>query len=147
MNNSIKQKNGVKKLKYKNITWISFLVTLSTLTIPTKTIATDNNSVSSLESSNIENRLTKIAKTLKERESQLMESADSAEIVNPLEEMETAGWVNGRRGGFANRPSGGGFLNRRGWRDGGGFLNRRPWRNGGGFVNRRGGRRGFVNRR
>ena len=124
-------------MKYKNLTWISFLVTLSTLTLPAKSIATDNHSVSSLESSNIENRLTKIAKTLKERESQLIESADSAEIVNPPEEIETAGWIKGYRGGFVNNPYGGGFLNRRRWRDGGSFLNRSPWRNGGGFLNRR----------
>ena len=126
-------------MKYKNITWISFLVTLSTLTLPTKTIATDNHSVSSLKSSNIENRLTKIAKTLKERENKLMESADAEKIVNPLENIETAQWVNGRRGSFVNSP-------RRGWRDGGGFLNRSPWRDGGGFLNRRPGG-SFLNRR
>ena len=78
----------------------------------------------------LERRLARIAATLKARESQLSQSA--FEEPNP----EIAGWVNGGRRGFVNRPyRGGGFLNNRGWRDSGGFLNR-PYR-GGSFIKSR----------
>lgn len=116
------------------ITWISFLVTLSALTIPTKTIAHNNNNpVSENQSPAIESRLSKIAKTLKERESQFLESSDTQENFDSPENIDLAGWIKGYRGGFVNR-GGGGFLNRRRWGDGGGFFNRRG--GGGGFLNR-----------
>ncbi len=121
-------------MKLTKITWISFIVALATLNLPAKTKAyqveskvlrlekTEPASTSSISPENsqiLENRLAKIAATLKERETQIPESSTLKKTIEIA-----GGWVKGRRGGFANGP-GGGFLNRRGWSDGGGFLNRR----------------------
>ena len=120
-------------MKLTKITWISFIVALATLNLPAKTQAhqaeskvlrlekTEPASTSSISSETpqlLESRLAKIAATLKERENKIPESSTLKKT------LEVAGWVKGRRGGFAN-GGGGGFLNRRGWVDGGGFLNRR----------------------
>ena len=74
----------------------------------------------------IESRLSKIAKTLKERAAKLLESSDTEAIIDLPEDIDLAGagWIKGYRGGFVNR-GGGSFLNRRGCRDRGGFFNRR----------------------
>lgn len=122
-------------MKTTKITWISFIVTLSALTIPTKTIAHNNKPVSENQSQAIESRLSKIAKTLKERETRLLESSDTETIIDLPEDIDLAGWLKGRRGGWI-KSRGGGFLNNR-RRGGGGFLNRRRWPDRGGFVNRR----------
>ncbi len=106
-------------MKLTKITWISFIVALTTLSLPTKTKAHQANSLPTKNSQMLESRLAKIAATLKERESQIPASS------NLKKTLEIAGsWGKGRRGGFINVP-GGGFVNRRGWGDGGGFLNRR----------------------
>ena len=104
-------------------------MTLSALAIPTKTMAHESNSFSQPQSEAIENRLTKIAKALHQKEQEL---SDTNTIDKPFE--VAGGWGKGRRGGFANRSGGGGFVNRAG---GGGFLNNRGWRDRGGFFNRR----------
>ena len=106
-------------MKLTKITWISFIVALSTLNLPAKAKSHQVDPISPENSQLLENRLAKIAATLKERENQIPESS----ILKKTIEL-AGGWVKGRRGGFANGP-GGGFLNRRGWTDGGGFLNRR----------------------
>ena len=111
-------------MKTSKNTWIGLLVTLSALTIPTETIASETNSISETNSQGIENRLARIAKTLKQREQELSESSEAQEIMDRKRISEIAGWVKGRRGGFVNR-GGGGFVNRRGWGDRGGFINRR----------------------
>ena len=140
-------------MKPSKVTWISFLVTLSALAIPHKAIAGNQNKVTGNESQpiTIENRLEKIAKTLKEKENKLK---DNPEMENDLQypedldlDIDVASWIKGsrgsflnrpnRRGGFVNRRYGGGWINGGRWRDRGGFLNRSPWRNGGGFLNRR----------
>jgi rSAM-associated Gly-rich repeat protein len=115
-------------------TWIGLLVTLSALTIPGQTIASESNSVCGSEalrasadrhSQAIETRLDRIVKTLKERENQLSPSSPAREIIDNLQNTKIArGWLKGGGGGFVNRAGGGGFVNRR-WPDGGGFLNRR----------------------
>jgi rSAM-associated Gly-rich repeat protein len=121
-------------LKVSKITWIGFLVTLSALSIPSKTVAHETNSVSKIKPQTIENRLSRIAETLKQRENQWLESTENTKNLNPQENTKMiAGWVNIGGGGFANRGGGGGFVNRGG---GGGFVNR-GWRDGGGFLNRR----------
>ena len=115
-------------MKPTKITWIGFLVTLSALTIPSKTIA-HNKPVSEDKFPSIESRLTRIAKVLQQKENELSSKDD---INKPLQ--IAGGWGKGPRGGFANRSGGGGFVNRAG---GGGFLNKRGWKDGGGFFNRR----------
>ena len=105
-------------MKLTKITWISFIVALATLNLPAKTKAHQVEPIPPETSQLLESRLAKIAATLKERETQIPTSSTLKKT------LEIAGWVKGRRGGFANGP-GGGFVNRRGWGDGGGFLNRR----------------------
>ena len=112
-------------------------MSLSALTIPAKAIA-HNSPISENQPEVLENRLTRIAKVLQNKEKQL--SNDNA-IDKPI---TTAGWANiNRGGGFANRSGGGGFANRSGGggfanrAGGGGFLNKRGWRDSGGFINRR----------
>lgn len=122
-------------MKATKFTWIGLLATLSSLTIATKTVATETNSVSDNKSQAIENRLSRIAKTLKQQENEILESSDSNILEKPQISQEIAGWLKTSRGGFIN-GRGGGFANRRRWPDGGGFLNRR-WPNGRGFLNRR----------
>ena len=106
-------------MKITKITWMSLIVALATLNSPTKTKAHQVESLPSNNAQMLESRLTKIAATLKERESQIPASSTLKKT------LEIAGWGNIRGGGgFVNVP-GGGFINNRGWRDGGGFLNRR----------------------
>ena len=120
-------------MKKTKPTWIGFLIALSALNIPTKTIAHETNSISEKNLQAIESRLALIAKTLKQREQELSESSQAREIMDRKRTSEIASWGKGYRGGFANRVGGGGFANRHG---GGGFVNRR-WPDGGGFFNRR----------
>ncbi|MGK7897086.1 MAG: GrrA/OscA1 family cyclophane-containing rSAM-modified RiPP, partial [Xenococcus sp. (in: cyanobacteria)] len=100
-------------MKLTKITWISFIVALATLNLPAKTKAHQVDSISPETPQMLESRLAKIAATLKERENTIPASSTLKKT------LEIAGWVKGRRGGFAN-GGGGGFLNRRGWGDGGG---------------------------
>ena len=119
-------------MKPTRITWIGLLVTLSALTIPTETIASETSSISETNSHEIENRLARIAKTLKQRERELSKSSDAQEMIDDLQTTEiTRSWLKGYRGGFVNGYRGG-FVN--GYR--GGFANRR-WLDGRGFWNRR----------
>ena len=107
-------------MKITKITWMSLIVALATLNSPTKTKAHQVESLPSNNAQMLESRLTKIAATLKERESQIPASSTLKKT------LEMAGWGNIRGGGgFINNRGGGGFINNRGWRDGGGFLNRR----------------------
>ncbi|MDJ0899023.1 MAG: GrrA/OscA1 family cyclophane-containing rSAM-modified RiPP [Xenococcus sp. MO_188.B8] len=106
-------------MKLTKITWISLIVTLATLSSPTKTKAHQVESLPTNNAQILESRLAKIAATLKERESQIPASSTLKKT------LEIAGgWGKGPRRSFADGP-GGGFVNRRGWGDGGGFLNRR----------------------
>ena len=108
-------------MKLTKITWISFIVALTSLNLPNTTKAHQADSLSSETPQMLESRLARIAATLKERENQIPASSTLKKT------LEIAGsWLKGRRGGFVNGRRGG-FLNRRGWRDGGGFLNRRYW--------------------
>ena len=120
----------------KQITWIGFLMALSALSIPTKTIAVSADSMVNNGQLNIENRLARLADNLKAREKELSDYSDS-EFDSILDNNMLVGqWLKGYRGGFVN-TGGGGFLNRHRprWTDYGGFLNRR-WPNGGGFLKR-----------
>ena len=108
-------------MKLTKITWISFIVALATLNLPIKTQAHQAEPPPAQTSQMLESRLARIANTLKERESQI---SASSTLKKTLE--IAGGWFKTYRGGFINGP-GGGFVNRRRWRDGGGFLNRRYW--------------------
>ena len=120
----------------KQITWISFLMALSALTIPTKAIAVNADSMVNNEPPNIENRLARLGDNLRAREKELLDYSDSEFDSIPDNNIVVGQWLKGYRGGFIN-GGGGGFLNRRRprWTDYGGFLNRR-WPNGGGFLKR-----------
>ena len=107
-------------MKLTKITWISFIVALATLNLPLKTQAHQAEPPPAQTSQMLESRLARIANTLKERESQIPASSTLKKT------LKIAGWLKTYRGGFINGP-GGGFINRRRWRDGGGFLNRRYW--------------------
>ena len=108
-------------MKSTKITWVSFIVALATLNFPIKTQAHQAEPSSTQTPQMFESRLATIANTLKERESQIPASSTLKKT------LEIAGgWLKTYRGGFINGP-GGGFVNRRRWRDGGGFLNRRYW--------------------
>lgn len=107
--------------------WVAFLITITALNISVAEAASSDNQVRELS---LENRLSRIAATLRQRQNQLSESA-----TNPSELDIALGWADGRGGrGFVN-------ANRGGWGDGyrGGFANVNPWRNGwadgGGFYN------------
>jgi rSAM-associated Gly-rich repeat protein len=105
---------------------MGFLVTLSALTIPTETLASQANSISEKNShpQAIENRLARIAKNLKQREKELPESSEAEEMIDNLQTKEIAqSWLKGYRGSFVDGYRGG-FVDRR-WPDGGGFWNRR----------------------
>jgi rSAM-associated Gly-rich repeat protein len=112
-------------LKTTNVTWLGFIATLTALSLPTKTLAYEQNLSSENKSINLETRLDKIADSLHSRAKELKE--DLSEITNYQDGGKlVAGWLNGGgRGGFLNNSGGGGFLNNRRWPDGGGFLNRR----------------------
>ncbi len=103
-------------MKSSKITWISFIVTLASLNFPIKTQAHQAESVSTPQM--LENRLTRIAATLKAREAQIPASSTWKKTVEIA-----GGWLKGNQRGFANVP-GRGFVNTRGWRDGGSFFNR-----------------------
>lgn len=134
-------------MKINNLTWLGFLMTLSSLAIIPKTQALNTDKVNNFDNTteNIENRLNRISEALKVREKDLPEDILSENY--PDEEIllgqafingNRAGWANGGRnwrngGSFLNNNRGGGgflnqprnFLNNRGWGDGGGFWNRR----------------------
>jgi rSAM-associated Gly-rich repeat protein len=111
--------------------WVGFLIAIAALNVSVADAA-PSHTVISATSSNLESRLSRIAASLKERQSQLSESEPS----QPDGEI-ALGWADGRGGrGFVNTRRGG-------WGDGyrGGFANLNPWRNGwrdgGGFYNYR----------
>ncbi len=117
----------------KQITWIGFLAVLSTLNLASQAVASNQN-ITSKQPISIESRLNRIADNLQAREIKLNNLSDSDLEKIGDENIIAGGWLKGYRRGFVN-GRGGGFLNRRGWRDVGGFWNRR-WPNGGGFLNR-----------
>ncbi len=108
-------------MKSSKITWISFIVTLATLNFPVKAKAYQPETLSNPTPQILESRLTRIATTLKELESQIPESSKLKKTIEIA-----GGWLKGYRRNFLNGRRGG-FLNRRPWRDYGGFLNRRYW--------------------
>lgn len=119
-------------MKITNLTWLGFLITLSSFCVTPKSFAINPDIKSS---DNIESRLNRICKALKAREEELpinIQNTLNQEILLGGFINGGAGWRNG--GGFLNNRGGGGFLNNRG---GGGFLNNRGWGDGGGFLNRR----------
>lgn len=123
-------------MKINNLTWLGFLITLSSLSVTPKSLAVNPNMESADVKSNIENRLNRIGEALKVREDKLptdIKHSLSQEILVGVFVNGGSGWRNG--GGFLNNRGGGGFVNTRG---GGGFLNNRGgWGDGGGFLNRR----------
>lgn len=141
-------------MKIRNLTWLGFLMTLSSLAIVPKTQALNSENIKESENitENIESRLNRISEALKAREKDLPEDTHTENYTD--EEILLgrfinggSGWGNGRGtwvninnsgrnwrngGSFLNNNRGGGFinqprnfLNNRGWGDGGGFWNRR----------------------
>lgn len=127
-------------MNIKNLTWLGFFLTLSTVTIVPKTLAINP------QINTVENRLNRISESLKTRLENL------GEEITPEEEKLLSqflnggrGWGNGRwrngggwidtnRGSFVNNRGPGGFINSN---RGGGFYNYpRGWRDGGSFWNR-----------
>ncbi|MDJ0678269.1 MAG: GrrA/OscA1 family cyclophane-containing rSAM-modified RiPP [Crocosphaera sp.] len=108
-------------MKLTKITWISFIVTLASLNFPVKTQAHQAETLPTEAPQILESRLSRIATTLKARETQIPESSTLKKTIEIA-----GGWLKGRRRSFLNGRRGG-FLNRRRWRDGGRFLNRRYW--------------------
>jgi len=119
----------------KQITWIGFLVALSTLNISPKAIASNNNLENFNSENSLEFRLGRIAENLQEREQKLADISDVEIEAISNDNLIAGGWLKGYRGSFINNRGPGGFINRRGWPDRGGFWNRR-WPDGGGFLNR-----------
>ncbi|MGI0479564.1 GrrA/OscA1 family cyclophane-containing rSAM-modified RiPP [Geminocystis sp. CENA526] len=133
-------------MKITNLTWLGLLMTLSSFSVTTKTLAVNPEVNKATE--NVDSRLNRISEALKAREKELPEDSDLKASTEEI--LISLGWGNGRQGTFVNvnRPNnfwnnrgGGGFLNNRG---GGGFINQprnfwnnRGWGDGGGFWNRR----------
>ena len=120
---------------------VGFILALSVLNIP-KAQANITSHPSESSPTTIEQRLTRLSTAIRQRDNTLGNPTPDWD-----DSQRTARWINGSRGGWANRRyGGGGFVNRRG---GGGFVNRgygggfanrswpNGWRNGGGFLNRR----------
>ncbi|MBL1208213.1 GrrA/OscA1 family cyclophane-containing rSAM-modified RiPP [Geminocystis sp. GBBB08] len=116
-------------MNIKNLTWLGFLMMLSSLSMATTTLAIDTNVKSADVSKNIETRLNRISEALKTRQQNLSKNIQNY----PENEILLGGFINGG-GGWRNISGGGGFINNRG---GGGFINNRGWGDGGGFLNRR----------
>lgn len=122
-------------MKINNLTWLGFLITLSSLCVTHKSLAANPDIKFGDVKENIENRLNRISEVLKAREGNLptdIKNALSQEVLMGRFLNGGTGWRNG--GGFLNNRGGGGFINSGG---GGGFLNNRGWGDGGGFLNRR----------
>lgn len=120
----------------KQITWIGFLIALSTLNISPKAIASQGNLDNFEQENSLEFRLGRIAENLQEREEKLADISDIDIEAISGENLVAGGWLKGYRRSFIDGGRhGGGFLNRRRWPDRGGFWNRR-WPDGGGFLNR-----------
>lgn len=134
-------------MKITNLTWLGFLMTLSSLSVIPKSLAVNPDIKSS---DNIESRLNRIGEALKAREEELPENSDLKASTEEI--LMSLGWGNGRNGTFVNVNRPNNFWNNRGWRDGGffnnrgggsfinqprNFLNNRGWGDGGGFWNRR----------
>ncbi len=125
-------------MKYNQTSWIGFLITIAALNAPSvgaiavgapSVSATQPSLTNSANSNTLESRLARLATTLKEKENQV---ADTTQPQSPTEVARgwlngagRRGFVNGRRGGWADGYRGG-FGNihpwRNGWRDGGGFY-------------------------
>ena len=117
--------------------WAGFLVALSAFNLPVDAaIAPSVLPTTTTQSSqtSIEGRLSRISSTLKAKESQLPENSEQ-----PMTGDLALGWLNGGGGGFLNRRPW-----RNGWGDGGGFFNRGF--NNGGWGNGGFGNGGFWNR-
>ncbi|MBL1208212.1 GrrA/OscA1 family cyclophane-containing rSAM-modified RiPP [Geminocystis sp. GBBB08] len=131
-------------MKITNLTWLGFLMTLSSLSIAPKTLAVNTDSKPADITENIETRLNRISEVLKAIEKDLSEDtqvenylSDETLLAQGFINTGRGSWANGGRnwrngGSFLNNNRGGGFinqprnfLNNRGWGDGGGFWNRR----------------------
>ncbi|WP_017296134.1 GrrA/OscA1 family cyclophane-containing rSAM-modified RiPP [Geminocystis herdmanii] len=122
-------------MKINNLTWLGFLITLSSLSVTPKTLAINPDVISTDVMENVENRLNRISEALKAREGNLpidIKNSLNQEILARSFINGGSGWRNG--GGFLNNRGGGGFVNTGG---GSGFFNNRGWGDGGGFLNRR----------
>lgn len=122
-------------MKINNLSWLGFLITLSSLSLTSPSLAVNPNIKSGDVKENIESRLNRISEVLKTREENLpinIKNSLSPEILARGFINGGSGWGNG--GGFVNNRGGGGFVNTGG---GGGFINNRGWGDGGGFLNRR----------
>jgi rSAM-associated Gly-rich repeat protein len=122
-------------MKISNLTWLGFLITLSSLSVTPKTLAIHPETTSTDVIENLENRLNRISEALKAREGNLpstIKNTLSPEILVRSFINGGSGWRNG--GGFLNNRGGGSFVNTGG---GSGFFNNRGWGDGGGFLNRR----------
>ncbi|MFN5119452.1 MAG: GrrA/OscA1 family cyclophane-containing rSAM-modified RiPP [Cyanobacteriota bacterium] len=123
---------------------LGFLLALSALGAPSAQ-ATSSPLPATLASGqsqpSIEARLRRITAALREQEGQRQPGDQESMLIS-------AGFVNGRGGGWVNTPHYGGFSNHPYYgtghfvNGGGGFVNARP---GGGFVNARPGGVGFRN--
>ena len=111
------------------ITFVGFLLTVSTLSVSAAT-ASSQVPEPCETSRSIEYRLSRITKAMQQVGGQLTNPSET-----DLDRLITRGFANrgGGGGGFVNRGGGGGFVNRGG---GGGFVNRSSWPNGGAFYNR-----------
>lgn len=132
--------------KTQQIGLVGLLIAMSTINPPAE--ATTPNQISTESPPTIEDRLSKITATVRERENQLQETSfpldEEKMIAGAWRNGDGRGWVNGtrrgwgdgRRGDWVNGVRGGwadgdgrGWVNSNSWRDG--------WRDGGSFWNYR----------
>lgn len=119
---------------------VGFFLVLSTLNMPASNATVKTTDSSTNAPVTIESRLSRIAETLKDRQTELQENLDPLEY----EGYVAIGWANGRRGSWVDSRRGTGWADGRrggGWADGGrgSWVNggRGGWRDGGRFVNYR----------
>lgn len=116
--------------KTTQIGLVGLLIAMSTINPQAK--ATTPNQISTQSPPTIEDRLSKITATVRERENQLQETSfpldEEKMIAGAWRNGNGRGWVNGVRRGWAD-GDGRGWVNRNSWRDG--------WRDGGSFWNYR----------
>ena len=103
---------------------VAFLAALSAISV------SNTASAARLESSNIDERLSRLSASLQARAQQLPKEkrADVEQLMaRGFADGSRGGWTDARRGGWADGAGGGSFTNvnpwRNGWVDGGGFVN------------------------
>ena len=102
------------------ITCVGFILAVSTLTA---SIAKSHGSLSG-DKLSVDNRLSRLTEAMQERGIDVSEETSKDLMARGWGNSRRGSWVNGYRGGFANRSGGGSFVNRRPWRNGGRFYNR-----------------------